>query len=250
MAEIEKVFDSKQFCEKMIHIALDLNTKYNNKFPYNLGHYVPDIDGWSYDCWNLIKVLIWGWEEKKQKDYYVYEPGKYGLGDWAGSTIMSKCANQSNDFSKVEKGEFLLTADGGHAGIYIGEYKHDNKIYNVAECTSAWGGGVMLTYTDEKGNRYKDNTKSSKISAWKTHGMLPWINYIDEEEKEEEERKEMEKELALVKEEHWSKYLILAQEIIDGKWGNNPQRKKALNNCGYDYRYAQDIVNTICKFKK
>lgn len=248
MAEIEKVFTSKEFCDKLVHIALELNTQYNNKFPYNLGHYVPKIDGWSFDCWNMIKVIIWGWQEKKEKDYYVFEPGKYGLGDWAGSTILSKCSNKSSDFSKVEKGEFLLTEDGGHAGIFIGEYKVGEKIYNVAECTSAWGGGAMLTFVDTNGNRYRDSSKASKKSAWKYHGMLPWIDYIeDEKEKENEKEKEKEKELALIKEEYWEKYLKLANEIIAGKWGNNPQRKRSLNSCGYDYRFAQDIVNTLCK---
>lgn len=250
MSDFVKVFDSNEFCEKLKHIALELNTKYNNKFPYNLGHYVPEIDGWSFDCWNLIKVLIWGWEEKKDKNYYVFDKGKYGLGDWAGSTILSKCTNKSSDFNKLEKGEYLLTADGGHAGIYIGEFIHEGKTYNVAECTSAWDGGVILTYLDTNGVRYRNSDKKSRNSAWKYHAMLPWIEYKEEQEEEEKEKEEMEKELALVKEEHWSKYLVVAQEIIDGKWGNNPQRKRALNNSGYDYRFAQDIVNTICKWKK
>ena len=250
MAEIEKVFTEKEFCDKLIHIATELKSSYSNKFPKNLGYYYSKSDSWSWDCWNLIKSLIWGWQEVRKDGYYCFEPNKYGLGDWAGRTILSKCANQSSDFTKVEKGEFLLTEDGGHAGIYVGEIKTNSKSYNVVECTSAWGGGVMLTYVDEKGNRYRDSSKTSLKSAWKYHGMLPWIDYIEEEEKEEEKRKEMEKELALVKEEHWSKYLVLADEIIAGKWGVNPQRKKSLNSCGYDYRFAQDIVNTICKWDK
>lgn len=251
MAEIEKVFSSKQFCDKLIHIATELKTEYVNKFPRNLGYYDSSKEDWSWDCWNLIKSLIWGWEEKRVNKYYCYEPGKYGLGDWAGSTILSKCSNKSSDFNHLEKGEYLLTADGGHAGIYVGEIVYKDKKYNVAECTSAWGGGVKLTYLDSNGIRYRDGSMASKNSAWKYHAYLPWIDYIeDEEEKEEEKRKEMEKELALVKEEHWEKYLIVADEIIDGKWGNNPERKRSLNSCGYDYRLAQDIVNTICKYKK
>ena len=91
---------------------------------------------------------------------------------------------------------------------------------------------------------------TSMKSSWKYHALLPWIEYKEEEEQEEEKREEMEKELALIKQEHWNKYLIVADEIIDGKWGNNPERKRSLNSCGYDYRFAQDIVNTICKYKK
>lgn len=37
----------------------------------------------------------------------------------------------------------------------------------------------------------------------------------------------------------------VAQEVIDGKWGNNPQRRIALQNAGYNYSQIQGIVNDI-----
>lgn len=42
-----------------------------------------------------------------------------------------------------------------------------------------------------------------------------------------------------------NKYLDLALEIIDGLWGNGEQRKVALTNAGYDYDFAQHIVNKL-----
>ena len=39
----------------------------------------------------------------------------------------------------------------------------------------------------------------------------------------------------------------LAREVLDGKWGNNEARKKALTNAGYDYYAVQHIVNKILK---
>ncbi len=39
----------------------------------------------------------------------------------------------------------------------------------------------------------------------------------------------------------------LAQEVIDGKWGNNQARKEALEKAGYDYDAVQDRVNEILK---
>ena len=39
----------------------------------------------------------------------------------------------------------------------------------------------------------------------------------------------------------------LAKEIIDGKWGNNPERKKALTEAGYDYDAVQKRVNEMLK---
>lgn len=37
----------------------------------------------------------------------------------------------------------------------------------------------------------------------------------------------------------------LAQEVIAGKWGNNPERKQRLTDAGYDYARVQARVNEI-----
>lgn len=42
----------------------------------------------------------------------------------------------------------------------------------------------------------------------------------------------------------------LAKEVIDGKWGNNPERKKALTEAGYDYDAVQKRVNEMLKGDK
>ena len=42
----------------------------------------------------------------------------------------------------------------------------------------------------------------------------------------------------------------LAQEVIDGKWGNGEDRKKRLEEAGYDYNKVQDKVNSILSTPK
>ena len=42
----------------------------------------------------------------------------------------------------------------------------------------------------------------------------------------------------------------LAQEVIDGKWGINEERKKRLTEAGYDYNAVQSRVNEILRSKK
>lgn len=42
----------------------------------------------------------------------------------------------------------------------------------------------------------------------------------------------------------------LAQEVIDGKWGNGEDRKKRLEEAGYDYDKVQDKVNSILSIPK
>lgn len=39
----------------------------------------------------------------------------------------------------------------------------------------------------------------------------------------------------------------VAKEVIDGKWGNNPERKKRLEAAGYNYNSVQAEVNRICR---
>jgi len=39
----------------------------------------------------------------------------------------------------------------------------------------------------------------------------------------------------------------IAQEVIDGLWGNNADRKKRLTEAGYDYNTIQKIVNELVK---
>lgn len=41
----------------------------------------------------------------------------------------------------------------------------------------------------------------------------------------------------------------LAQEVLDGKWGNGDDRKKRLNNAGYDYDAVQNAVNNKLEAK-
>lgn len=39
----------------------------------------------------------------------------------------------------------------------------------------------------------------------------------------------------------------VAQEVLAGKWGNNPARKKALEAAGYNYNAVQAEVNRLCR---
>lgn len=41
----------------------------------------------------------------------------------------------------------------------------------------------------------------------------------------------------------------LAQEVLDGKWGNGDDRKNRLTAAGYDYGAVQDKVNELCSKK-
>ena len=44
--------------------------------------------------------------------------------------------------------------------------------------------------------------------------------------------------------------LEIAQEVIDGKWGDGEERKKRLSDAGYDYESIQAEVNKLLKYNK
>ena len=90
---------------------------------------------------------------------------------------MAKCADVSTDFSKITVGEFLLSPDGGHAGVYVGEKIINSKCYNVVECTENWDRGVLLSYVSSNGLRYHWKDGAQAKTAWGKHGKLPWIDY-------------------------------------------------------------------------
>ena len=168
---------AKDYVAKLMHIA-SLDTEYNNSFPKNLGYY--NSNGkFSWDCWNLTpKTIIWGWEEKRQVGYYCFNKGRYGLGDWAGPTILNCCTSVSSDFTSLTPGEFLLTPDGKHAGAYIGEYLIDGKCVNVVECTESWKAKkVTYSYVSSTGQRYHWKDGAQAPTRWAKHGKLPWIDY-------------------------------------------------------------------------
>ena len=171
------VFTKEAFAKKLIHIAAEVESVYNNKFPNNCGYY-HDNGKFSWDCWNLVKSLIWGWQEDRTVGYYCYQPSLYGLGDWDGGTIMSCCDDVSSDFSEIEVGEFLLTAAKDHAAVYVGEFTdRSGQPCNVVECTTSWNERrVIGSWVDPDGTRR--NCKNGLISkSWDKHGKLPWVDY-------------------------------------------------------------------------
>jgi GH24 family phage-related lysozyme (muramidase) len=42
-------------------------------------------------------------------------------------------------------------------------------------------------------------------------------------------------------------YTTVAQEVIEGKWGNGTQRRDKLTRAGYDYKEVQKVVNKLLK---
>ena len=171
---------NKEFVNALI-VAHDVPNCYSNKFPKNLGYY--DGSKYSFDCWNLIKVVLSGWKPTGIKGDYI-KPSQLVTGDVDGRTLLNRCSNRSTDFSKILiPGTYLYLASDPHSGIYIGDRTIDGKIYNVIECTKngKFGNGVLYTYVDKDGTRRKYKGSSSVALKWSEYGLLSkYVNYLEE----------------------------------------------------------------------
>lgn len=130
-------------------------------------------------------------------------------------------------------------------GVYTGQYFYNTYI-------KPYGGVVYPLWIARYGlndgtdnEKYKPNVDGYVGWQYTSKGSVPgisgnvdmdiWYEDIvgtDTEEKEAEAEKTVEK---------------LAQEVLDGIWGNGIDRKNRLTAAGYDYRTVQARVNEICK---
>lgn len=239
---MNKIMTNKDFCNKAIDIAKNYKTLYvmgcfgapmtaNNKKRYCNNHFYnkqaarqrminkASADTFGFDCVCLIKAILWGWNGNKN---HIYGGSNYAstIPDLSISTMTGKTysSHNSTDFSNIVAGE-LLYIGTGHIGIYIG-----NGL--AVECTPAWENKVQITAVGNIGAKQGYNTRH-----WDAHCKANFIDYV-------------------VEPVEYNKTIDeLAQEVLDGKWGNNPQRKENLIKAGYDYTKVQARVNELVKKK-
>ena len=164
-----KIFTSKQFIDKLRHIA-SLPTTY-----YSGGNQWSTWNGyrWNFDCVVSVKSVLWGWCENKR---VIHGGAKYrsnGVPDFTCNGALNYCENVSQNFSNLTPGEYLCMkgTQYNHTGIYLGNGK-------VFEVTTAWGvNGATISEIDNHGNRSRNGVRSLR---WTYHGKLKWIDYTDE----------------------------------------------------------------------
>jgi dihydroneopterin aldolase len=169
----------------------------------------------GFDCVNLLKAVLWGWDGNKNRAYGGATYESNGVPDIDANVFFTKCKNASDDFSKIEVGEAVWMK--GHIGVYVGDGL-------AVECTPRWKDGVQITAVHNIGKKAGYNGRN-----WTKHGKIPYIEYVPETKPVEAKKTVAE----------------IAQEVIDGKWGNGAARKSALKKAGYDYGEVQAKVNEL-----
>ena len=143
--------------------------RYTNNYDYNKRAdrkkliLAASSDTFGFDCVNLIKGILWGWNGNVNA---VYGGAKYcanGVPDVSANGMMDYCTSVSTDFSKIEIGEVVWM--NGHIGVYIGDGL-------AVECTPIWKDGVQITAVGNIGKKSGYNTRT-----WTKHGKLKFIEY-------------------------------------------------------------------------
>lgn len=211
----------------MLETAAAQKTIYWNKYPYNLGYYHSD-GNFSFDCVNLDKAILNGWQPNKTVGYFINSLSR--TGDCTEWGLLSQC-DYSTNFANMNCVAVLYMP--GHIGNYLGkEVTINSHVYNAIECTAAWGGGVLYSYVDKGGGRY-NHKGGSRNGTWTHWGKLTkWLKYTNSDASATDKKLTVDE---------------VAKEVIDGKWGNQPERQQKLEAAGYNYREVQNRVNELVK---
>jgi hypothetical protein len=118
----------------------------------------------GFDCVNLIKAVLWGWDGNTSKSYGGAVYASNGVPDINADGMIAKCSGVSTTgWDKMVPGEAVWCT--GHIGVYIG-----NGL--AVECTPSWKNCVQITAVGNIGARSGYPTRN-----WTKHGKMPYVDY-------------------------------------------------------------------------
>ena len=118
----------------------------------------------GFDCVNVIKSILWGWNGNKNASYGGAKYASNGVPDVSADGMIKLCSSvSSSGWSNLKVGEAVWLP--GHIGVYIG-----NGL--VIECTPKWDNNVQISGLGNIGKSYNGKSRS-----WKKHGKIPYVSY-------------------------------------------------------------------------
>lgn len=133
---------------------------------------------WGFDCVNLYKSILWGWNGDESKSFGGAKYASNGVPDASADGLFSYCTNKSSTgWDNMMIGEALWMS--GHFGLYVGNGKciECSPRWNRIGLGTSWGeewNGVMLTGVSNCSNCPTD----IHTRKWTKHGKLPYIQYL------------------------------------------------------------------------
>ena len=165
--------------------------------------------------------------------YYTIGYGHYGADVKAGQTITKK---QAEDLLKQDVQRFV-----NHVNKYMCIYNFNQNQFD-ALVSFAYNIGNIKQLT-ASGTRSISQISASIPLYNKSGGRV--LNGLVRRRKKEQElfNKKATNDTTI----NGKSNEEIAKEVIQGKWGNNPERKQRLTKAGYDYKSIQAIVNKMLK---
>lgn len=139
------------------------NLSYNRQTVRTVKIKAATANTFGFDCVNLIKGLLWGWEGKTSATYGGATYNSNNVPDINADQMIKVCKDVSTDFSNIQVGEAVWMT--GHIGVYIGGGL-------AVECTPVWKDGVQITAVHNIGTKSGYNGR-----RWTKHGKLPYVTY-------------------------------------------------------------------------
>ena len=118
-------------------------------------------DTFGFDCVNLIKALLWGWQGDASQNYGGAKYASNQVPDINEEGMIRVCGEVSGDFSSIQVGEAVWMP--GHIGVYVGDGL-------AVECTPSWSDGVQVTACNRDVPGYPRRD-------WVKHGKRPYVTY-------------------------------------------------------------------------
>lgn len=175
-------------------------------------------DTFGFDCVNLIKGILWGWDGDPSANYGGARYKSNDVPDVSADGMIRLCKGVTGDFREIVPGAAVWLP--GHIGLYIGDGL-------AVECSPKWANGVQITAVGNLGKKAGYNAR-----AWKKWGILPYVSY--EEEK-------------TVTYEQWKEFMAQYRKELGGKeapvWAQNTGEWDAAKKEGIsDGKRPQDLV--------
>lgn len=162
------------------------------------------------DCYALLKNYIWmpGTDEELIAKKFDVDPVYNAKQDINADTAF-EIATEKGDISTIPEIPGIMVRYKGHAGVYIGN-------------------GVVV---EERGFSYgcvRTRLNERKWSHWYKSTFITYLtSTVPSNAKKSIEE--------------------IAREVIADKWGVGEDRKRRLEQAGYNYREVQDMVNKLLK---
>ena len=165
--------------------------------------------------------------------YYTIGYGHYGADVKAGQTITKK---QAEDLLKQDVQRFV-----NHVNNYMSIYNFNQNQFDA-----------LVSFAYNIGN-IKQLTASGTRSISQISASIPLYNKSGGRvlkglvRRRKKEQELFNKKTTVDTTINGKSNEEIAKEVIQGKWGNNPERKQRLTKAGYDYKSIQAIVNKMLK---